>query len=90
MIWRSCRSPSGIVVRNERVEADEIVEIDNMSVTSPARTALDLARHLPRDVAVRHLDALAGATGVTACDALSGRRAIPGREDCVDQRSHST
>ena len=42
-----------------------------MSVTSPARTALDLARHLPRNVAVRHLDALARATGVKACDALS-------------------
>ena len=71
MIWRSGRPPSGIVVRNERIDADEIVGIDNMSVTSPARTALDLARHLPRNVAVRHLDALARATGVKACDALS-------------------
>jgi hypothetical protein len=70
MIWRSSRSPSGIVVRNERINADEIVVIDNMSVTNPARTALDLARHLPRDAAVRHLDALARATGVKACDAL--------------------
>jgi very-short-patch-repair endonuclease len=71
MIWRSCRSPSGIVARNERIEADEIVEINNMLATSPARTALDLARHLPRDVAVRHLDALTRATGVTADEALS-------------------
>lgn len=69
MIWRSSRSPSGIVVRNERIDADEIVIIDDMAVTSPARTALDIARHLPRDVAVRHLDALARATGVEACDA---------------------
>ncbi|MFZ0903536.1 MAG: hypothetical protein WAN71_06590 [Mycobacterium sp.] len=71
MIWRSGRPPPGIVVRNERIDADEIVDIDNMSVTSPARTALDLARHLRRDVAVRHLDALARATDVKACDALS-------------------
>jgi hypothetical protein len=71
MIWRTGRPPSGIVVRNERIEADEIVIVDEMAVTSPARTALDLARHLPRDVAVSHLDALARATGVTACDALS-------------------
>lgn len=71
MIGRSSRPPSGIDVRNERFNADEIVDIDNMSVTSPARTALDLARHLPRDVAVRHLDALARATGIKACDALS-------------------
>jgi very-short-patch-repair endonuclease len=59
------------VARNERIEADEIVDINNMLVTSPARTALDLARHLPRDVAVRHLDALTRATGVTTGDALS-------------------
>ena len=71
MIWRSGRPPSGIVVRNERIDPDEIVDIDNMSVTSPARTALDLARHLPRNVAVRHLDALARATGVKAGEALS-------------------
>jgi hypothetical protein len=71
LIWRSGRPPSGIVVRNERIDADEIVNVDEMPVTSPARTALDLARHLPRDVAVRHLDALARATGVQACDALS-------------------
>lgn len=71
MIWRSGRPPSGIVVRNERIEADEIVVVGKMRVTSPARTALDLARHLPRDVAVRHLDSLARATDVKACDALS-------------------
>lgn len=71
MIGRNGRPPSGIVVRNERIDADEIVDVDQMAVTSHARTALDLARHLPRDDAVRHLDALARATGVTACDALS-------------------
>jgi hypothetical protein len=37
-------------------------------VTNPARTAFDLARHLPRAVAVAHLDALSAATGVTAAD----------------------
>jgi hypothetical protein len=71
MIWRSGRPPSGIVVRNERIDDDEIVNINGIPVTSPARTALDLARHLPRDVAVRHLDALAHATDVKARDALS-------------------
>jgi hypothetical protein len=71
MIWRSGRPPLGIVVRNERINADEIIEVEEMPVTSPARTALDLARHLPRDVAVRHLDALARATGVSAHHALA-------------------
>jgi len=98
MIWRGGRPPSGIVVRNERIDVDEIVEVGDIAVTSPARTALDLARHLPRDVAVRHLDALARATGVTACDALllAGRR--PGARglrraqsalDLMDPGSHS-
>jgi hypothetical protein len=34
------------------------------------RTAFDLARHLPRDVAVAHLDALARATGIDATAVL--------------------
>jgi very-short-patch-repair endonuclease len=58
------------VTRNKRVEADEIVDVAGLPVTTPERTALDLARHLPRDPAVRNLDALARATGVKALDAL--------------------
>ena len=68
MIWRSGRPPRGILVRNERIDADDIVLIDGMPVTTPERTAFDLARHLSRDVAVRHLDALARATGIKAAE----------------------
>lgn len=76
LIGSSCRTPSGVVVRNERIDGDEIVMLGGLAVTSPARTALDLGRHLPRDHAVRYLDALAAATGVRAEDALAlaGRR----------------
>lgn len=70
MIWRCGRPPPGIIVRNERIEADEIVEIASLMVTSPERTALDIARHLPRELAVRHLDALSQAYGVNAADVL--------------------
>jgi hypothetical protein len=66
MIWRCGRPPSGITVRAERIDADDIVMIDGMPVTTPQRTAFDLARHLPRDLALRHLDALARATGISA------------------------
>ncbi|MGV0715961.1 type IV toxin-antitoxin system AbiEi family antitoxin [Mycolicibacterium sp. XJ662] len=62
------RRRAGVVVRNERVDWDEICAIGELAVTTPARTALDLARHLNRDLAVQHLDALAAATGVTADD----------------------
>lgn len=71
LIWQNPRPPRGIVVRNERVDADEVTEIDGMTVTTPQRTAADLARHLPRDDAVAHLDALANACGVAASAALT-------------------
>ena len=57
-------------MRNERIDADEIVRIGEILVTTPTRTAFDMARHLPRDSAVRHLDALARATGITTADVL--------------------
>lgn len=70
MIWRCGRPPPGILVRNERIDADDIVVIGGIPVTSPERTAFDLARHLPRDRAIAHLDALARATGITAPQVL--------------------
>jgi hypothetical protein len=66
MIWQCGRPPEGIVVRKERLDADDVVLINGLPVTTPERTAFDLARHLPRDIALRHLDALARASGITA------------------------
>jgi len=63
--------PPGIIVRRERISVDELVERDELLVTNPARTGFDLARHLPRGLAVAHLDALSAATGLTADDAAS-------------------
>jgi hypothetical protein len=70
MIWKCGRPPPGIAVRTERIEADEIMSIGGIAVTTPERTAFDLARHLPRDFAVQHLDALARTTGIKAPDVL--------------------
>ena len=39
-------------------------------VTTPVRTAFDIARHLPRDLAVQHLDSLTRATSVTTAEVL--------------------
>jgi hypothetical protein len=75
MIWRCGRPPGGIVVRNERIDAEDVMVIDGVAVTTPERTAFDIARHLPRDLAVRHLDALARATGIKAAEVeLLGER----------------
>jgi hypothetical protein len=77
LIWRCGRPPPGIVVRNERIDADDIMQLDGLLVTTPERTAFDLARHLPREVAVRYLDSLARATGLTTASALSLARKYP-------------
>lgn len=60
------RPPPGIVVRRERIDDEDLVELGDLVVTNPARTAFDLARHLPRGAAVAHLDALSAATGLAA------------------------
>jgi hypothetical protein len=75
LIAHRTRAPAGVIVRNERIDSNEITLVAGMPATCPARTALDLARHLPRDEAVAHLDALAHATDVRAEDAwaLAGR-----------------
>ncbi len=66
LITEHGRGQPGIIVREERIRPDEICQIGDFSVTTPLRTALDLARFLPRDEAVAHLDALAIATGIEA------------------------
>ena len=75
VIGEARRRRSGVVIRDERIAADEIMLIGGLPVTTPVRTAVDLGRHLPRDVAVRHLDALSAATKLTGAEAtaLTGR-----------------
>ena len=75
LVTKHTRRSTGIVVREERIADDEICRVGEYLVTTPARTALDLARFLERNKAVAVLDALAAATAVTAQQAL----AIAGR-----------
>lgn len=92
------RSPTGIIARNERIDPDEVMTVGGLLVTNPARTAADLARHLPRDLAVRHLDALAVATNVPADHARAllerhprarGRRRAPAALGLMDSGGQS-
>ena len=48
LIARHGRRQPGVVVRDEQIGDDEVCEVGELLVTTPARTALDLARHLPR------------------------------------------
>jgi hypothetical protein len=58
LIWGNTRSPRGLVVRNEKLDDDEITKVAGIPVTTRVRTAFDLGRLLGRDEAVARLDAL--------------------------------
>lgn len=58
----------GIQPRGDHIEKDEIEVIDGVSVTTPARTALDLGCWYPTMAAVAAIDALAQATEVKPAD----------------------
>lgn len=68
VIAKPRRPQPGVVIRNERLGVDEIHDYGGLPITTPARTALDLARHLPRDEAVTHLDMLAAAADISRSD----------------------
>jgi hypothetical protein len=68
IIGTNRRRAAGVQIWEERIEADEITVVDGMRVTTPARTALDLARHYRRDLAVAAIDALAQAVEVKMAD----------------------
>ncbi|OBG25206.1 hypothetical protein [Mycobacterium sp. 852002-51057_SCH5723018] len=62
LISKSARPQPGLIIRNETLGADEVTTIRRLPVTSVARTAFDLGRHLPRQQALVRLDALMRAT----------------------------
>jgi hypothetical protein len=73
---------AGVQTWEERIDVDEIEILADMRVTTPARTALDLARRLPLGVAVAAVDALTQATDLKMADIellvdrYSGRRGV--------------
>ena len=82
ILHRNRRAPSGIDTWSDRFEDDEVQIVRGLPVTTPARTALDLACRLPVDDAVVAIDALARATRLKMADVdvlaqrYRGRRAI--------------
>ena len=76
------RPPDGIETWSDRFEDDEVKAIRGLSVTTPARTALDIACRCPLDAAVASIDALARATKLKMADVellaerYRGRRGI--------------
>ncbi|BBY31219.1 hypothetical protein [Mycolicibacterium sediminis] len=90
IMWTNNRPPPGIITRDNHFLYDDVMEMDGMAVATPQRAAYDLARFLPRDQAVAHLDALAGATGLAAdhvaplIHRYKGARGIRGLRAAVD------
>lgn len=80
------RPPRGIDTWSDRYQPDEVVTIRGMRVTTPARTALDLACRLPVDAAVAAIDALANATRLDLAEVHELARRYAGRRSMVRAR----
>jgi Protein of unknown function (DUF559) len=78
LIAPNARPQSGLVIRNETLADDEITHVGRLPVTTPARTAYDLGRHLPRGQAVARIDALMRATPFSVEDVLLLAKRYPG------------
>ena len=82
LLWPNRHPPKGIHTWSDQWADDEIDVIDGMRVSTPARTALDLACRYPLDRAVAAIDALARATQLKVADVelladrYRGRRGI--------------
>ncbi len=82
MLWDNRRAPLGLLVRSDRAADDEIEWIRGIRVTTPERTALDIACRYPQRHAVAAIDALARATRFKSADVelladrYKGRRGI--------------
>jgi hypothetical protein len=68
IIYTNSRRAPRVQTWEDRIEPDEICVIDGMRVTTPERTALDLASRLPLNSAVAAVDALVQATGLKMAD----------------------
>jgi hypothetical protein len=84
------RPAAGVQVWEEHIESDEIGIVDGMRVTTPARTALDLARRYPQGVAVAAIDALTQASELKLADIdllvdrYRGRRGMKAAKAALD------
>ncbi|MDT5069611.1 MAG: hypothetical protein QOK02_5766 [Mycobacterium sp.] len=86
ILYDNRRPPRGLSTWSDRVAEDEVETVHGMAVTTPARTALDLARHRPLDVAVAEIDALARAARLKVADMELLAERFEGRRGIRDAR----
>ncbi|OBC02386.1 hypothetical protein A5784_15855 [Mycobacterium sp. 852013-50091_SCH5140682] len=70
LIWANARAPESVITRAELLLPGEWRRLDELSVTTPERTAFDLGRRGSLGEAVARLDALGNATELKAVDVL--------------------
>jgi hypothetical protein len=84
------RPPNGIESWSDGYAEDEVETVQGVVVTTPVRTALDIARRYPFDRAVAAIDGLARATKLKTADVkllaerYRGRRGIRAALDVLD------
>lgn len=90
LLYGNRRPPKEIHTWSDRYADDEIETIRGVVVTTPVRTALDIACHYPFDSAVAAIDALARATKLKMADVellaerYRGRRGIRAALEVLD------
>ena len=90
LLWGNRRPSTGIRTWSDRIADDEVAVINGFLVTTPARTALDIACRYPLGKAVAAIDALARATHLKMADVelladrYKGRRGIRKARTVVD------
>ncbi len=90
ILYDNRRPPNGIRALSDRYQDDEVETVRGVAVTTPARTALDIACRYPLGDAVAAIDALARATKLKMADVellaerYRGRRGIRAALQALD------
>ena len=87
LIWRNQHAPAGVLTRKQRVAKDEVTRVAGLPVTTPARTAFDLARRLASGAAAARLDALMRAKPFSVEEVLLIAKRHPGARGIVQLRA---
>jgi hypothetical protein len=82
LVFHNHKTPPKLVVHDDTLKPDEVMIVDGMAITSPARTAFDVGRRTRSRLAgVQRLDALANATGISIDEVEAVMAAHPGARD---------
>lgn len=81
------KPPAGIVVHSDKLAPQELLTVEGIAVTTPARTAFDIGRRTANRLhAVQRLDALSNATDVKIADVEAVVAEHPGARGLVRLR----